>query len=86
MFTNTLLAWQDITSRAQEDIGIGYAIAYEDIYEHFGILDVNDVTMEQMRDIEREIYELVDLMREILFHASTRIIDEPEAHPDVASA
>ena len=82
VFVDTLYDWQDIVSRAQEAIGVGYAIAYDDIYEQFGIIDVNEITMAQMRSMEREIYEHIELLREILVHASTRIIEDQAPQHD----
>ena len=77
-FISALVDWQELVSRAQEEIGNGNRMVYMDVYAQFGLVNDADVSIEQLKDIEREMFELIDLMREILIHAASRIEEDPE--------
>ena len=73
VFLTALLDWQDLASRAQKEIGQGNYINFQDVYDQFGILDGADISMAQLRMVERELFMLIELLRETLIHAATRI-------------
>ena len=79
-FLTTLLDWQELTSRAQEEIGRGHPMDFQDVYIQFGIADVAHITIAQLQEMEESMFELIGVMRAVLISASTRII-EPE--PDM---
>ena len=76
-FLTSLLDWQELTSRAQEEIGRGYPMEFQDVYVQFGIVDVEHITVYQLEEIEESMFELIGIMRAVMIHAATRII-EPE--------
>ena len=78
VFLPTLLDWQELSSRAQEKIGHGNPINFQDIYEQFGVQENDVISVPQLRRVESEFFELMGITREILVHASTRIADENE--------
>ena len=84
LFTTSLIDWQELASRAQEEIGNGHPMHYQDVYEQFHLGEIEDTTTQQLKEIEHEMFELIDLMREILLHAATRIEDDPANAENVA--
>ena len=78
VFLTTLSDWQELTSRAQEEIGQGIPIYFQDIYEQFGVEEDGIISVPQLRRVESKFFEFMGMMREILVHASTRIIEENE--------
>ena len=77
-FLTSLLDWQDLSSRAQQEIGSGHSINFEDVYVQFGIGDVEMITTQQLRNVEAEMMSLIEIVREIMIHAATRIVEDPE--------
>ena len=80
-FVSALVDWQELVARAQEEIGNGNRMFFQDVYEQFGLGEIEDTTTEQLKCIEQEMFELIDLMREILHHAATRIEELEENAP-----
>ena len=74
-FISILMDWQELTARAQKEIGNGETMVFEDVYDQFGLGEVDEINMQQLKGIEAEFFALINLMREILIHAATRVDD-----------
>ena len=74
-FISILIDWQELTARAQKEIGNGETMDFEDVYDQFGLGEVDEISMQQLKGIESEFFALIDLMREILIHAASRVDD-----------
>ena len=72
-FITSLVDWQELVSRAEHEIGGGNFVVYPDVYEQFGLVEIEYITMTQLKKVEQEMYDLIGIMREILRQAATRI-------------
>ena len=75
-FTNNVLSWQNLASRTQETIGTGNPITYQPIEEQFHLRPGVEITRRQLQLMETEMFDLMEIIRETLCHASTRVVDD----------
>ena len=77
VFIDILQSWRSLIHSAQQIIGNGEYEEFQSLPEM--LLDGGEnITNDQLRNIDREIKELEEMMHEILIHAKTRLYNDAE--------